>query len=365
MRCSTPKRSLKSRAPCAEPVANPRVIGIDPGTVSIDVCGLEGDRVFLDRSIPTRDAVSDPETFVAMLDAAGPVDCIVGPSGYGMPVTRGDDVTEETLRTAFLAAPGESGGIGGLTALARRLAAASSAARPVVFIPGVVHLASVPAYRKVNRVDLGTADKVCATVLAIVEQMARRGCRLDEVSLILVEMGGAFTAGVAVSAGRIVDGVGGSAGPMGFRAGGAWDGEVAFLADHVTKGMVFSGGVVSAWGDEPTSEGWEAFVEGVVKLVATLMVSVPAPAEIVLSGRLAFTEPVYRRCVARLSHVARVERLVERKAARGAALIGDGLVGGARRELVEWLGIPSASGSVLDHLVVITPAAARARLGLA
>jgi predicted butyrate kinase (DUF1464 family) len=341
------------------------VIGIDPGTVSIDVCGLDGDRVFLERSVPTRDALANPGAFVAMLDAVGPVDCIVAPSGYGLPVTRGEDLTEEALRLAFLTAPGESGGIGGLTALARQLAASSSAARPVRFIPGVVHLGSVPAYRKVNRVDLGTADKVCATVLAIVEQMARRGCGLDEVSLILVEMGGAFTAGVAVSGGRIVDGVGGSAGPIGFRACGAWDGEVALLAGRVTKAMIFSGGVASAWGDEPTSVGWEAFVEGVVKLVATLAVSVPAPAEIVLSGRLAFTEPVYRSCVARLGHVARVERLAERKAARGAAVIADGLVGGAHRALVEWLGIPEASGSVLDHLVVITPAAARARLGIA
>jgi predicted butyrate kinase (DUF1464 family) len=339
----------------------PRVIGIDPGTVSIDVCGLDGDRVFLERSVPTREALDDPAAFLALLQSAGPVDCIVGPSGYGMPVTRGAQVTEDALRLAFLAAPGESGGIGGLTALARMLAGSSA---PVVFIPGVVHLGTVPAYRKINRVDLGTADKVCATVLAIVEQQARRGCALDEVSLILIELGGAFTAGVAVAGGRIVDGVGGSSGPIGYQACGAWDGEVAFLADHVTKAMIFGGGLSARYGDDLGADAWEALAEGVVKLAVSLAVSVPAPAEIVLSGRLAWVDDVYRMCVARLHFVAPVERLAEKKAAKGAAMIADGLAGGTRRELVEWLGIPSASGTVLDHLVVITPAAARTRLGI-
>ena len=360
-------------------MAHPRVIGIDPGTVSIDVCGLDGDAVFFARSVPTRDALGNPDAFVAMLEGAGPVECIVGPSGYGMPVTRAADVTDEALRLAFLAAPGESGGIGGLTALARTLAAANPR---VVFIPGVVHLASVPRHRKVNRVDLGTADKVCATALAIVEQQRRRTCAVEDVSLILIELGGAFTAGVAVAGGCIVDGLGGSAGSIGFRAAGAWDSEVAYLADHVTKAMIFGGGASAVWGDTGLSPdafadpsgarqetAWAAFVEGVRKMVASLAVSVPSPMEIVLSGRLAWSDRVYRACAARLSAVAPVRRLGSgagtKQAAEGAALIADGLVGGVRRDLVERLGIPTASGTVLDHLVVISPAAARARLGIA
>src|SRR6267378_1989043 len=114
----------------------PRVIGIDPGTVSIDLCGLDDGRLFLDRSWPTADALADP-------------------SRYGLPLTRVQDATEEDLRLAFLATPGETGGIGGLRELVRVLA---RSALPIVFTTGVVHLNTVPAHRKVNRVDMGTAE---------------------------------------------------------------------------------------------------------------------------------------------------------------------------------------------------------------
>src|SRR5438876_854162 len=143
----------------------PRVIGIDPGTVSIDLCGLDDGHLFLDRSWPTAEALADPAPFVAELEAAGPLDLVVGPSGYGLPITRVQDITEEALRLAFLAAPGETGGIGGLRNLVRALA---RTALPVVLTPGVVHLPTVPAHRKVNRVDMGTAEKVCAVALAAV-----------------------------------------------------------------------------------------------------------------------------------------------------------------------------------------------------
>ena len=48
----------------------------------------------------------------------------------------------------------------------------------------------------------------------------------------------------------------------------------------------------------------------------------------------------------------------------GAALIANGLAGGACTELVATLGIRDASGSVLDHLYIITAEHARERLGL-
>src|SRR6266852_3392114 len=162
----------------------PRVVGIDPGTVSIDVCGIDDGRLFLDRSFPTARALADPAGFVALLEQAGPPDLVAGPSGYGLPLTRVQDATDEDLRLAFLAAPGESGGIGGLRELVRVLA---RSALPVVLTPGVVHLPTVPAHRKVNRVDMGTADKVWAAALAIDEQARRLARPLAQVSLVLLE----------------------------------------------------------------------------------------------------------------------------------------------------------------------------------
>jgi predicted butyrate kinase (DUF1464 family) len=53
-----------------------------------------------------------------------------------------------------------------------------------------------------------------------------------------------------------------------------------------------------------------------------------------------------------------------KQGAQGAAILADGLMGGRERELVDRLRIREAKGSVLDHLVFISPAAARLRLGL-
>src|SRR4026209_1339442 len=163
----------------------PRVIGIDPGTVSIDVCGLDDGEVFLDRSLPTIEALAHPSVLVELIAAAAPLDLVAGPSGYGLPLTAARDLTEADLRLAYLAAEGDSGGIAGLREDMRMLARSST---PVVLTPGVVHLASVPVHRKVNRVDMGTADKVCAVALAIHEQPERHGCLARDVSLNLLEL---------------------------------------------------------------------------------------------------------------------------------------------------------------------------------
>ena len=223
----------------------PRVIGIDPGTVTVDVCGLDDGRVFLDRSIETGEAFGDHGLVIDLIEEAGRVDLIAGPSGYGLPLTNASEVSSADLRLACLAAEGESGGIGGLRSFIRRLAETRS---PVLLTPGVIHLASVPAYRKANRVDMGTADKVCAAALAIYDQTKRHACNPTDVSFILLELGGAFSAAIAVEGGQIVDGAGGTSGPLGLRAAGALDGEVAFLAGSVTKQMLFGGGAAAIAG---------------------------------------------------------------------------------------------------------------------
>jgi predicted butyrate kinase (DUF1464 family) len=80
-------------------------------------------------------------------------------------------------------------------------------------------------------------------------------------------------------------------------------------------------------------------------------------------------ESVARELHLRLSPFGPVRRLdgfaaVSKEAAQGAALIADGLAGGAHEPLTTILGIREAGGTVLDHLYVISPDAARRRHGL-
>src|SRR5256712_10439851 len=109
---------------------------------------------------------------------------------------------------------------------------------PGIILPGVIHLPTVPAHRKVNRIDMGTADKVCAAALGISDQARRLGLAPRETSFILVELGGTFTAALAVEQGQIVDGIGGTAGGLGYRALGTLDGEVAYALGRVPKSLL-------------------------------------------------------------------------------------------------------------------------------
>jgi predicted butyrate kinase (DUF1464 family) len=240
-----------------------------------------------------------------------------------------------------------------------------------VFTPGVIHLETVPAHRKLNRVDLGTADKVCAAALAIAAECERRRQACEETSLILLELGGAFTAGLAVEGGQIVDGLGGTTGPIGWRAPGALDGEVAFLAGTVTKGMLFDGGVERIVETDPRlrATALDAYVEGAARAVHLLGSAAPSADTVLLSGRHAADPDIHRRLGEALADVGEVRRLAgfatrAKQGAQGAAVLADGLAGGAHRKLVERLGIREAKGTVLDHLYFIAPAAARRRLGL-
>lgn len=345
-----------------------RVVGIDPGTVSIDVCGMVDGQLYLDQSWPTAEALDDPGIFIDLLTSEGLPDLIVGPSGYGLPLLRASDVTEADLLLAFLAARDETGGIGGVRGLARQL---GKSGLPVVYAPGVIHLDTVPEYRKLNRVDMGTADKLCAAVLGIYEQCGRRSHPPERSSFILLELGGAFTGGVAVEKGQVVDGIGGTGGPIGWQAPGALDGEVAFLAGQITKAAIFQGGVSTFLTQFPKrrTEAIEAYVEGGVKTVRQLRCSAPSADEILLSGRHARSDEIRGPMAAQLADIGETRLLTgaathAKQGAEGAALLADGLSGGSGRDMVDRMRVRHARGTVLDHLLFISPETARRRLGI-
>jgi predicted butyrate kinase (DUF1464 family) len=317
----------------------PRVAGVDPGTFSFDVCALEGGEVILERSLRTVDVGADPALLVDTLVDHGPFELVLGPAGYGLPLVPVDQVGEREVALMMLLREDEPHGpvgVGGMRSIVRALIAAGL---PLVFGPGAIHLPTIPAHRKWNRIDLGTADKVASVALCIADQARRLGIDVAETSFVMLELGGAFSAALAVDGGRIVDGIGGSAGPIGARACGALDAEVAYLlGGALSKRTVFSGG---ALGEE---DGWLALEEGAAKAALALTVSVPAPREILVTGRNAPAELDMR-----LAHVAPV-RSVAKAAAHGAAVLADGLAGGRYAALVERLGVRGAGGTALDHL---------------
>jgi predicted butyrate kinase (DUF1464 family) len=346
----------------------PRVAGVDPGTVSFDLCVLQDGEPVLEQVFATGTLSDDPMPLLQTLAAHGPYDLVYGPSGYGLPLVNAADVGERELAQMVLVRPDEAraeAGVGGMRSLLRALARSSL---PVVFGPGVIHLPSVPRHRKYNRIDLGTADKVCAAACAIVDQSARRGITLAETSMVLLELGGAFTAALAIAGGRIVDGMGGSSGPIGLRAAGALDGELAYLlGPALRKDTLFTGGALdptgrldmtdldALWRAPEHAEGWTALLEAVAKAVRGLTVSVPGPIEIVVSGRLARVPDLIATLGPSLRDVGAVTALVRTRAsaaAWGAALLADGLAGGRNAGLVDALQLKKAGGSALDHLRV-------------
>src|SRR5262245_21393713 len=361
----------------------PRVVGIDPGTVTFDLCGLEDGRPFLAVSQPS-DATRHPERLVDRLTAALPLDLIAAPSGYGLPLVALAELSERDLDLFVLVRPEDRGDpelVGALRPMIRLMRARGL---PAVFLPGVVHLPTVPDHRKVNRIDLGTADKVSVAALGIWDQARRLGLRPAETAFILVELGGAFTAGIEVQDGRIVDGIGGASGGLGYRGLGTLDGEVAYALRNVSKSVLFTGGAAFVAGapdlepeqwperarvDARARTAWEAFVEGAVKIVASLRVSAPAPREVLLSGRLSHVPGIARAVTERLGRVAPVTVLRGfadgcKQGAQGAAILADGLAGGPNAALVEALALRDATGTVLDHLFMRGADAIRRDFGL-
>jgi len=349
-----------------------RAVGIDPGTVSFGLCGIEEDRVFLDVSIPSAEIAADPRVLVNLVQSVAPVDMIVGPSGYGLPWVSAQDLDARQMDLMLLSDNRDRGRttiVGGMRRMLRLL---KESDLPIIFAPAIIHLPTVPQYRKVNRIDMGTADKLCAVALGIYDQSHHLDIAYEETSFVYVELGGAFTAIVTVDGGQVVDGLGGTAGSLGYLSLGGMDGELAYLLGGFHKELLCSGGVTSIAGrsdarpeelaaaaptDDRSRWAWEAFMESLVKGVAAEAAVVPAPREILLSGRLSRVPALRRELLTRLSMFAPVRQVdgfarEAKEAAQGAALIAEGLVGGVYSGLVDAMRLREAGGTVLDHLYV-------------
>jgi predicted butyrate kinase (DUF1464 family) len=363
----------------------PRVVGVDPGTQSFDLCGLGDGRVFLEASVGADEVRRDPGALVDRLETALPLDLIAAPSGYGLPLVPVAALEPTQLDLAVLVRPEDRDQpeqVGGLRAIVERMRARGL---PAILLPGVVHLDTVPPHRKANRVDMGTADKLCAAALGIWDQGRRLALPPARTAFVLLELGGFFSAALAVDRGQIVDGIGGSAGGLGYRALGTLDGEVAYALGRVRKSALFTGGAafiagapdlppedlaVRAAGDPRARVAWDALIEAAAKLVAVLRVAAPGAREVLLSGRVGEVPAVADALSERLAGMLPIRPLGgvtarAKAAAQGAALLADGLAGGTHRDVVEAMRLRESRGTVLDHLFVAGADEVRRRFGLA
>ena len=185
----------------------PRVIGIDPGTGSWDLLGLEDRNVFLDVSIPTKKIMNDPRLVIDIIKKNAPLDAVMAPSGHGIPLKPIAQITKEDIIHATLRRDKDPTTMG----LGKILSMLRDEEIPGFTVPGVKQLKTVKRYYKYNKIDMGTADKVCSVAAAIEDQSKVLDLPVEKTGFILIEVGMGFNATIAVENGRIIDGIGGLA----------------------------------------------------------------------------------------------------------------------------------------------------------
>ena len=357
-----------------------KALGIDPGTRSFDLVVIEKDRVIWENSIDTVTVAEKPESLVEAIEAAGEIDIIAGPSGYGVPVTFNENIVDpyrfalEVLlltREKDLKYGIELGelGIRVYEAITKVVVDLKRRNLPVCYIPSCILLPTIPPHRKVNKLDMGTADKMATAVLGVYDQSEKYSIDYGEVNFILVELGFGYNAAIAVNEGIIVDSVGGTLTQTGFLTMGPIDGEIAVMGGEWIRSDVFHGGVADICGvssmeevlrryeqgEEPYTLAVESMLESIEKAVRSLRTSNENPKEILLSGRYS-RNPNFRKIIQeRLCRIAPVRRLgmlrgakISKEAAQGYAMIGEGINGGVFSDLIRHMRITDARGTVLN-----------------
>ena len=366
-----------------------RAVGIDPGTYSMDIFGFDDEtgKIIVDESIPRVKITENPEIVLEILRKVKEehgIDIIVGPSGYGVPTKRASELDDHDIRYATFITYRDYERrlrIVGLRRLMKLLREAPDL--NVWFCPGVVHLPTVPEHRKVNKIDMGTADKVFS-VVAAVRDFYEEGIPLDRLDFVLVEIGFAYNAVIGVKGGVIVDGIGGTYASIGYLGMGALDAELAYALansiDDFSKNILFQGGAAyiagidpfktsieefvkkAIEGDEKARIAYEAFIEGILKDIARILVSVDNPRAVVLSGRFVRVKEFKEDLEDRLNkflkrfninceiRYIRRRGKVCKEAAEGAAVIANGIAGGIYKEIIHHMKLLEARGHIFDHI---------------
>ncbi len=289
------------------------------------------------------------------------IECLIAPSGYGTALKRLEEAGEEDLREIL---PKEDPRIPVNETIRVLFRDLRRLRVPSYLLPGVIHLPTVPEYRKMNKLDMGTADKLCVAALAMYSQMCRFNLPASKTNFILLELGYGFNACLVVEGGKVVDGLGGTSGSLGFLSPGAIDAELAIRMPSCSQFVLFTSGARRLAGNiEPEElpqhpQAWRAFVEGIRKMVAQALTVNPDPLELIISGRLS-TLVELRRQVEFPAGLAihwlrdwtgrRAKRAKE--AAEGACVLAAGIAGWEPyAQIFESLEVARSSGRIWDHV---------------
>ncbi len=340
-----------------------KILGIDPGTVSFDLCLMADDLIVSEDSIPSALVAEKPAELAEKCLNLKP-DVIIAPSGYGMPNRHFNELTERDFFELTLVREGESVPV--LDGMKKFFSIIKETKIDMLFIPGVIQLPTVPHWRKFNKIDMGTADKMCIGALSVETVSQRKGVTYNGVSHIVVELGGGYNALITIEKGKIINGIGGTLFPgPGFINSGAMDSELAYLLGNFEKALLFQGGAsyfakrdglpIDEFKLKSFPDAFKAFVEGVTAAVCSQH-SVLDTKDVYLSGRLTGYANIFRPVKSQLGklgyHVERMPLLSQKSkaAAQGYAVVGNGLCNGRYSPLVKHMMIDKATGSVIDNV---------------
>ncbi|MHA1291220.1 MAG: DUF1464 family protein [Promethearchaeota archaeon] len=349
-----------------------RVIGIDPGSKSWDFFGLDDNIIILDTSIPSKELITNPQKAIDIVKSVENINLIVAPSGFGLPLKKVSNLTEKDIFFTLLKFKQKDKeklvGLGDILKLFK------AEKIPGIIVPGVKHLPTIPRFRKINRIDMGTADKLCTAVVGIRDQVEKFNIKPEDSNFIMLEIGYGFTAVLAVENGQIIDGIGGS-NIMGFRACGSLDGELAYLIKNIKKKNIYKGGVAYISGhsnlslqeitllakkDDQIKTALKAYISSVKKAVfgiASSFSNKDKIKEILLAGRGADLKYLREKIIKGLKVIAPTRLMksysqIAKHSAQGAAFIANGILGGKFEPIINNLKIKEASGSILDDIYI-------------
>lgn len=278
--------------------------------------------------------------FVEDIFTAHPATPIVLPSGFGIPLTRAEDLLDRDIAEITLRRDAHvNDPLGQFLAEARR--------RPLraFCIPAVRSLPSIPLHRKLNRVDLGTADVLCAAIWAI-HSLAQVGLAYASSSFVLLHLRGDTKALVAIREGRIVDGIGRSAGEVGTVSRPAVDGLLTPLQRGIGRSHDASDldNMETLLREARELAFWEAAEKD-----SALLLTFHSLSQLVVTG------PRRAEAMHALGEklpVRALPALVDGyEAALGAALVAAGLTGGPTADLVQHVELRQARDRVFDWIL--------------